>query len=311
MYVLITKLRASTSAESQQYRKAAKALLVLIPLLGLTYVLLLVTPTGGQAKVIFTYLQAALYSTQGLLVAVLYCFLNGEVRHCIQSHLHRWNTVRILLHSRRAVSVRGSNASQTTGDETNGVPHSRYNLSGFGRSSLETQEFGETREYRLPLKTTDCIEQNGSLVNTDFHNRQPQQQQQLVDLLGRTRTVRSCYQSPRLSLSKRFLNLFYRCRWTTTNQSPARLTFGSVRTNPSAYRSASNTMAHSNSNVDVNSTQKIEQKNLNCHNNDKGEQTESGKPLSLTTKISIEINCNPKPLYAYSPVQVSYSEQPL
>ncbi|OQR73143.1 diuretic hormone receptor-like [Tropilaelaps mercedesae] len=44
MWVLITKLRAATTAESQQYRKAAKALLVLIPLLGGCYILVITTP---------------------------------------------------------------------------------------------------------------------------------------------------------------------------------------------------------------------------------------------------------------------------
>ncbi|XP_023214286.1 diuretic hormone receptor-like, partial [Centruroides sculpturatus] len=80
MWVLITKLRAATSVESQQYRKASKALLVLIPLLGITYVLVIVTPNHGTAKIWFAYFQAALLSTQGFTVAVLYCFLNGEVR---------------------------------------------------------------------------------------------------------------------------------------------------------------------------------------------------------------------------------------
>ena len=60
-------------------RKAAKALLVLIPLLGVTYLLLLVTPSEGAAKRVFTCLQGALLSTQGFMVAVLYCFMNGEV----------------------------------------------------------------------------------------------------------------------------------------------------------------------------------------------------------------------------------------
>ncbi|XP_055935778.1 diuretic hormone receptor-like [Argiope bruennichi] len=64
MWVLITKLRIATSAESKQYRKAAKALLVLIPLLGTTYMLVIVTPSHRTARVIFSYLQAVLLSTQ-------------------------------------------------------------------------------------------------------------------------------------------------------------------------------------------------------------------------------------------------------
>lgn len=86
MWVLITKLRAETSTESRQYwsvevahtkksnqsilmcclysRKAAKALLVLTPLLGVAYTLLLVTPSSGPAKTVILFLQATLYSTQ-------------------------------------------------------------------------------------------------------------------------------------------------------------------------------------------------------------------------------------------------------
>ncbi|XP_077554041.1 diuretic hormone receptor-like [Haemaphysalis longicornis] len=96
MWVLITKLRAATSVESQQYRKAAKALLVLIPLLGVSYILVIWTPQHKTAKVVFTYLQIALLSTQGFSVAVLYCFLNGEVRNSVRHHLERWKTMRAL-----------------------------------------------------------------------------------------------------------------------------------------------------------------------------------------------------------------------
>jgi len=49
---------------SLDYRKAAKALLVLIPLLGVTYLLVIVTPQQMTAKMIFTYIQAALLSSQ-------------------------------------------------------------------------------------------------------------------------------------------------------------------------------------------------------------------------------------------------------
>ncbi|CAN7997702.1 unnamed protein product, partial [Ixodes hexagonus] len=106
MWVLITKLRAATTAESQQYRKAAKALLVLIPLLGVTYILVIWTPSHKTAKIIFTYLQVTLLSTQGFTVAVLYCFLNGEVRKAIGHHLERWKTMRALR--------RGDNSRQSS-----------------------------------------------------------------------------------------------------------------------------------------------------------------------------------------------------
>ncbi|XP_022693803.1 diuretic hormone receptor-like isoform X1 [Varroa jacobsoni] len=90
MWVLITKLRAATTAESQQYRKAAKALLVLIPLLGGCYILVITTPNE------YKYLQALFIPTQGLTVAVLYCFMNGEVRNSVRHHIERWKTMRAL-----------------------------------------------------------------------------------------------------------------------------------------------------------------------------------------------------------------------
>lgn len=62
--VLITKLRSANNAETQQYRKASKALLVLIPLLGVTYMLVIYGPSEGQAANIFSHARAILLSLQ-------------------------------------------------------------------------------------------------------------------------------------------------------------------------------------------------------------------------------------------------------
>ncbi|GFT48757.1 diuretic hormone receptor, partial [Nephila pilipes] len=113
MWVLITKLRIATSAESKQYRKAAKALLVLIPLLGTTYVLVIVTPSHRTARVVFSYLQAVLLSTQGFTVAILYCFLNGEVQKSMRHLWRRWSTRRTVHGSQRySLSYRSSNCER-------------------------------------------------------------------------------------------------------------------------------------------------------------------------------------------------------
>ncbi|XP_073978597.1 diuretic hormone receptor-like isoform X2 [Rhodnius prolixus] len=94
MWVLITKLRSANNVETQQYRKAAKALLVLIPLLGITYILFIVGPTEGQYAVIYSYIRALLLSTQGLTVALFYCFLNTDVQNTVRHHLSRWREAR-------------------------------------------------------------------------------------------------------------------------------------------------------------------------------------------------------------------------
>lgn len=62
--VLIIKLRSANSAETKQYRKAAKALLVLIPLLGITYLVVMAGPNEGVGKYIFANIRALLISTQ-------------------------------------------------------------------------------------------------------------------------------------------------------------------------------------------------------------------------------------------------------
>ncbi|KAK3927962.1 Diuretic hormone receptor [Frankliniella fusca] len=119
MYVLITKLRSEgsmrpgrgghdhSSAEQQQSAKAAKALLVLIPLLGITYILVIYGPTTGNAAQAFDLARALLLSTQGLLVALFYCFLNTDVRHTVGHRWERWREMRTVGRQRngRATSV--------------------------------------------------------------------------------------------------------------------------------------------------------------------------------------------------------------
>lgn len=101
MWVLITKLRSANNVETQQYRKASKALLVLIPLLGVTYVLVLAGPEEGHVANIFTFARAFLLSSQGLSVALFYCFLNTEVQNTVRHHFARWSTARNLGTDRR------------------------------------------------------------------------------------------------------------------------------------------------------------------------------------------------------------------
>lgn len=62
--VLITKLRSANTVETRQYRKASKALLVLIPLLGITYLVVLAGPNEGVGSYIFVVARAFLLSTQ-------------------------------------------------------------------------------------------------------------------------------------------------------------------------------------------------------------------------------------------------------
>lgn len=65
LQVLITKLRSANTVETRQYRKAAKALLVLIPLFGITYLVVLAGPSeSGVMSHMFAVVRALLLSTQ-------------------------------------------------------------------------------------------------------------------------------------------------------------------------------------------------------------------------------------------------------
>uniref|UniRef100_A0A674IDZ3 Corticotropin-releasing factor receptor 1 n=1 Tax=Terrapene triunguis TaxID=2587831 RepID=A0A674IDZ3_9SAUR len=89
--ILMTKLRASTTSETMQYRKAVKATLVLLPLLGITYMLFFVNPGEDEISgVVFIYFNSFLESFQGFFVSVFYCFLNSEVRSAVRKRWHRW-----------------------------------------------------------------------------------------------------------------------------------------------------------------------------------------------------------------------------
>ncbi|XP_051879365.1 corticotropin-releasing factor receptor 2 isoform X2 [Pristis pectinata] len=105
--ILMTKLRASTTSETMQYRKAVKAILVLLPLLGITYILFFIDPGKDDISyVAFLYFNSFLQSFQGFFVSVFYCFLNGEVRTAARKRWHRWqdnHTLRVRV--ARAMSI--------------------------------------------------------------------------------------------------------------------------------------------------------------------------------------------------------------
>ncbi|XP_074597185.1 diuretic hormone receptor-like isoform X4 [Brevipalpus obovatus] len=124
MRVLISKLRAESSTESRQYWKASKALILLMPLLGIAYTLILVTPQSDPAKSIILILQATFSSTQGLCVSVLFCFRNGEVRKSLKLHFERWSTSRTLpknvnpTPNRRSISFKKLSGSSINSDRS-------------------------------------------------------------------------------------------------------------------------------------------------------------------------------------------------
>uniref|UniRef100_A0A667Z029 Vasoactive intestinal peptide receptor 2 n=1 Tax=Myripristis murdjan TaxID=586833 RepID=A0A667Z029_9TELE len=82
--ILVQKLRCSdVGGNSQsQYRRLAKSTLLLIPLFGVNYVVFvyLVDTTDKNMEHFKIFFDLGLGSFQGLVVAILYCFLNSEVQ---------------------------------------------------------------------------------------------------------------------------------------------------------------------------------------------------------------------------------------
>ncbi|XP_044155470.1 vasoactive intestinal polypeptide receptor 1-like [Bufo gargarizans] len=91
--ILLQKIRCPDISKNykQQYMRLAKSTLLLIPLFGIHYVIFALFPEhiGVWARL---YFELVLGSNQGFIVALLYCFLNGEVQAEIHRHWGKWQT---------------------------------------------------------------------------------------------------------------------------------------------------------------------------------------------------------------------------
>lgn len=103
--VLVTKLRAHNTHESSRIKKAIRATVILMPLLGLTNLIMLFNPNdGGSYASVYQVTNVVLHSNQGILISIFYCFLNGEVRRVIKQKYRRIKIQRILRNNSRRYS---------------------------------------------------------------------------------------------------------------------------------------------------------------------------------------------------------------
>ena len=83
----------------RRHYRAAKALVVIIPVLGFTYILTLLGPSATDtptAYTIFQAVRAALLSTHGAVITLPYCYLNTEVQSILTIRWKRWRMIRIM-----------------------------------------------------------------------------------------------------------------------------------------------------------------------------------------------------------------------
>nr|CRZ25776.1 BMA-SEB-3 [Brugia malayi] len=85
--ILVQKLRAENTAESKKIWRTVKSTLLLVPLLGVSNIPLFYEPS--QPSSVYMLGSAILQHSQGIFIAVLYCFLNGEVQNAMKRQLLR------------------------------------------------------------------------------------------------------------------------------------------------------------------------------------------------------------------------------
>ncbi|XP_022309182.2 calcitonin receptor-like isoform X1 [Crassostrea virginica] len=108
MRLLVTKLRQLP--EAAQTRKAVRATGILIPLLGLQFLVFIKRPNDKDSTLydVYTYAVAIVVSLQGSFVSIIYCFCNNEVVSLLR---RRWNQHRVMLpgkHKRTQSSITSS-----------------------------------------------------------------------------------------------------------------------------------------------------------------------------------------------------------
>uniref|UniRef100_A0A8D0G668 Vasoactive intestinal polypeptide receptor 1 n=1 Tax=Sphenodon punctatus TaxID=8508 RepID=A0A8D0G668_SPHPU len=115
--ILVQKLKSPEAGGSNtsHFVRLAKSTLLLIPLFGAHYVLFAFFPesTGMEARL---YIELCLGSFQGFVVALLYCFLNGEVQTELKKRLRKWSYQEYLsfMHNHRTRSRENSPINNAT-----------------------------------------------------------------------------------------------------------------------------------------------------------------------------------------------------
>ncbi|XP_029444376.1 vasoactive intestinal polypeptide receptor 2 [Rhinatrema bivittatum] len=116
--------------DQSQYKRLAKSTLLLIPLFGIHYIVFTVFPISTSPKYQLIF-ELCLGSFQGLIVAVLYCFLNSEVQGELKKMWHNMQLNQKKDHDYRLHSISVSrNGSECT---------SQFHRNSRAQSLLQTE----------------------------------------------------------------------------------------------------------------------------------------------------------------------------
>ncbi|XP_078065120.1 calcitonin gene-related peptide type 1 receptor-like isoform X1 [Mustelus asterias] len=114
--VLITKLRVTHQAQSEAYMKVVRATLILVPLLGIQFVLFPYKPDGRLTGEIYDHVMHIFMHFQGILVTTIFCFFNREVQSAFK---RQWSQYKVQ-YSHQLTSTEGSHSNMTSLTEFTG-----------------------------------------------------------------------------------------------------------------------------------------------------------------------------------------------
>ncbi|KAK8406217.1 hypothetical protein O3P69_007140 [Scylla paramamosain] len=146
--ILVSKVRAGRGSEPSQYRKAVRATLMVVPLFGLQYVVTLyrLQELGCDWPHVYQLANNIIEGSTGWLVAVIFCYTNGEVLSLLGRSIQRRRTLHKL-------GRRGGAEGQTTPapapPDAKGLPPTALAPEGVG--ALLGRSWGRYRERRASL----------------------------------------------------------------------------------------------------------------------------------------------------------------
>lgn len=126
--VLITKLQATHSNEPSQYRKAVRAVLVLVPLFGLHFLLTISLPNAGHCIAIdlYYYFGHLIDGLQGFIVSLIFCYFNGEVMNLLKRSYNRHRLMSDprgrFLNSKTSASTQNISITDLSNNGRNAIP---------------------------------------------------------------------------------------------------------------------------------------------------------------------------------------------
>ncbi|XP_012057935.1 PREDICTED: vasoactive intestinal polypeptide receptor 2-like [Atta cephalotes] len=172
--VLLVKLKSTMSEETERYKRWARSTLVLVPLFGVHYAFFIFMSysigVNETVEVVWLFCDQLFASFQGFFVAVLYCFLNGEVRAEVSRTLRdiKWTHLRGIRWGQRA-STHSVSTCSCNNSKANGRRHSRrirWWKSRWKMPSYLYQDRAIRRSTHSMASTQDVGTRGGSLASS-------------------------------------------------------------------------------------------------------------------------------------------------